>query len=585
MSIEKQLDALRQAVESQEKPVTKKEMQELLESVQSEQQASEYRSVTEKPVIVDVMNISDAAAKKLAGMLSQDDESQSIEIEQTEQSAPMSMIGKLLKFAKEMFIKVLKLVGDAVGWLLTTITDILGKLTDWVLSKIKQAAMIAIAKSASTTGRGFKKLRLVSAGLKLASVTAAGIGLANFLDAGEKVKESLGTVNKAGQSIFSSPESMISSGFGSAPNFTSLGETPTMSTDPPASGGDSFETPSVESSSEPDLESDLPADQDTTQPASLDQLESTLKQQDQQFDTLQLDPDMSQEDMDYNNVIPLEAIQKPDYDKLGTDQLDRIGGTPTPDIINLNLDIPKNLSVAPSAKSSDVMTSTPSTAAPTSPGAPSSPVRSSSAPVDSNMRPTPAAPATSPRPPDPPATSTGSAPAAAGDSVQMILPPEQTMEQTSGQPMIASPILDSLNAKIDSTKPLELPAGDSISIKSTPQVNIQPSSTGSTTQPAQTTSGMPRPAMAAPVARPNQLPPAAAIQSPTQTQAPSNLSENIRLASESLRAARESTQALRESLDNKNSPAINTLTTVADKTRTPDINSTHGFRESVHNGI
>lgn len=222
--IDSKLNTIVNLVKDKEKPVTKSEMEELLSATSKKKEASTYRQVSEKPVVVDVMDISDAAAKKLAAMMSGNQQTQPSPVETVDgKSESTSIIGKLLGFAKDIFLKVLAALGKVVGWVIGTLTSLLKQLSSWVLKKIQTAMAMAVTRSMGGMGGRFRRAGLVSAAFKLTAGALAAKGAYDMFQGFDKVESQLDNINTQAQSIFSDPESMISSGMASAPDFTAFG--------------------------------------------------------------------------------------------------------------------------------------------------------------------------------------------------------------------------------------------------------------------------------------------------------------------------------------------------------------------------
>ena len=620
MSIDKQLGAIASAVDNQEKPITKEEMQEVLKSAQDNQQNSTYRSVTEKPVVVDVMSISDAAAKKLGSMLSDDSSTNRVtDVEKSEQAAPMGTIGKVLKFAKDMFVNVLKLVGKAVGWVLSTLTDVLSKLTDWVLQKIKLGALLAIGQSATNMGGGFRKLRLVSSAFKLAGVATTASMFHQILAGADEFKSGLNSIKDTASGIFSDPESMISSGMASEPDYSMLGGNTSSSVTSDNLGGEPT-TSSSDSDPVDDLESVLPSTaMDSTTPETYTD-DSPLAQAIQSDGPLQLNPNLSQEDIDYNNITtPEQDTILDNYDKAGVDQLNRIGGLeiPTTGDVNINLEIPKN---NPSFDSQQPQSSKSPPSASRAASMGSSPVSSSKPTTSASGKSSPSVKST----PSGKSTPTGSVMSSTGGvkttpSKSSITPSESDVsitpsktQSTQSKPSIpdwfyeentkieqqinnnpgifkdvesSSPILTSLNNKLN-FKPSIKPETSQTSPKS-PLV----ASTGTSTSslpPAVTSNTISSSAPSASMSNisPTISTPVRAIKPPsTPSDNSSSLRETLRLARASIDTANERTTALKESLDKKTPMNVTQKTTVENKSNTPFINSTKKHRKLITTGM
>ena len=143
--IDNKLDTILNLVRDKEKPVTRSEMEEIVNTTTEKKQTATYRQVSEKPVVVDVMDISDAAAKKLAAMMSSGTETGSTTTQTVDsKQESTSIIGKLLGFAKDIFLKILGALGKVVGWVVGTLTSLLKQLSSWILKKIQTAMAMAV---------------------------------------------------------------------------------------------------------------------------------------------------------------------------------------------------------------------------------------------------------------------------------------------------------------------------------------------------------------------------------------------------------------------------------------------------------
>lgn len=207
MTIDTQLEYLTQAIEDQEPPITKQEMEQMLDTVQKSKQVSSYRQVDEAPVVVDVVDISDAAAKKLAQKLKPSEVPTQINTKTTEK--PDGFLSMVLDFAKGSFVNIIKMIGGVVGWVVGTVTGILSSVTNWVLGKIQKAMIRAVAKSASNMGGRFSKLGLIA---KVAGAGAAGLAAWNIYEGFDNFQSKITGANDVVTSAFANPENILSTG-------------------------------------------------------------------------------------------------------------------------------------------------------------------------------------------------------------------------------------------------------------------------------------------------------------------------------------------------------------------------------------
>lgn len=213
MTIDTQLEYLTETIEDQEPPITKQEMEQMLDTIQKSKQVSSYRQVEEAPVVVDVVDISDAAAKKLAQKLKPTERESQINTE-TKDNSP-GFLSKILDFAKGSFVNIIKMIGGVVGWVVGTVTSIISSVTNWVLGKIQKAMVRAVAKSASNMGGRFSKLGLIA---KVAGAGAAGLAAWNIYEGIDGFQSKLQGANDTIASVFSNPESILTTG--STPDLT-----------------------------------------------------------------------------------------------------------------------------------------------------------------------------------------------------------------------------------------------------------------------------------------------------------------------------------------------------------------------------
>lgn len=218
--IDNKLDTILNLVRDKEKPVTRSEMEEIVNTTTEKKQTATYRQVSEKPVVVDVMDISDAAAKKLAAMMSSGTETDSTTTQTVDsKQESTSIIGKLLGFAKDIFLKILGALGKVVGWVVGTLTSLLKQLSSWILKKIQTAMAMAVTRSMGGMGGRFRRAGLISAAFKLTAGALAAKGAYDMFQGFGQVESQLDNINSQTQSIFSDPESMISSGMVASPDF------------------------------------------------------------------------------------------------------------------------------------------------------------------------------------------------------------------------------------------------------------------------------------------------------------------------------------------------------------------------------
>lgn len=227
MTIQSKIDDIMNLVQDKEPAITKTEMQELLDGKTEEKEKTSYRQVSEKPVVVDIMDISDAAAKKLATIMSNQEQNVQVAAQDEPDSKPTSIIGKLMGFAKDIFIKILKVIGHAIGWVVGTLTSLLSQLSEWVLKRIQAAVVISITKSMSGSmgrmGRFGGKMAFLKQAMKFGGGAAAIMAGVNMLQGFDKVDSQLDSINSQTQAVFASPESMITAGAASMPSFSDLG--------------------------------------------------------------------------------------------------------------------------------------------------------------------------------------------------------------------------------------------------------------------------------------------------------------------------------------------------------------------------
>ena len=253
MNINKQISAISQALQSQDKPITKDEMYELLEDKKLKKANESYRQVTEKPVVIDMVDISDAAAKKFALMMSKNDTPSST----TTSDKPEKIGSKLFGFAKDIFMSILSTIGTVVGWVVTTLTTIVSQLSDWILKKIQTAMVMSAGKSMSGFGRRLGKLGLLSA------VVAGGLQAKQGYDifqGVDQLESQLKGINNQASDIFSSPENMISSGMAAMPGLASP-----LSTSPASPTMDLSNTDDSSTSTPSITEGNTDSDEEETQ--------------------------------------------------------------------------------------------------------------------------------------------------------------------------------------------------------------------------------------------------------------------------------------------------------------------------------
>lgn len=235
MSIDTQLEYLSDAVEEQEPPISKQEMEQMLLGVQKSKEMKTYRQVDEAPVVVDVVDISDAAAKKLAQKLKpESNDTPSVVMDEKDESP--GFLSKILDFAKGSFVNIIKMIGGVVGWVVGTITSVISGVTNWVLGRIQKAMLFSIAKSATNMGGRFSKLGLL---VKAAGAASAGLAMYNVYDGISTFQSKLDSVNDVAASAFSDPESILTTG---------MTDLPTIPTAEGQSTGESIQTDQTDSS-------------------------------------------------------------------------------------------------------------------------------------------------------------------------------------------------------------------------------------------------------------------------------------------------------------------------------------------------
>lgn len=239
MTVDTQLEYLAEVIHDQETPITKQEMEQMLVGVQKSKQVNTYRQVDEAPVVVDVMDISDAAAKKLAEKLKPTQSTMSTDSKEPDQSP--GFLSKILDFAKGSFINIIKMIGGVIGWVVSTVTGIISSVTGWVLNKIQTAMLRAVATSAGNMRGRFSKLGLIA---KLAGGAAAGLAVYNVYDGISDFQSKLTTANDTVSQAFSDPESILTSGTASFdPAFTTPDQTATSSAAGTVPASDTSTTP------------------------------------------------------------------------------------------------------------------------------------------------------------------------------------------------------------------------------------------------------------------------------------------------------------------------------------------------------
>jgi len=207
MNVDTQLEYLTEAIEDRDPPISKQEMERMLSDVQKSKELKAYRQVTEAPVVVDVVDISDAAAKKLAQKLKPESKSTNIPAPSTGKSS--NMLSKIIEFTKGSFINIIKMIGGVIGWVTSTITSVISSVTNWVLGRIQKAMLFSIAKSATNMGGRFSKLGLI---VKAAAAASAGLAMYNVYEGISNFQSKLDNINSAAESAFSDPESILTSG-------------------------------------------------------------------------------------------------------------------------------------------------------------------------------------------------------------------------------------------------------------------------------------------------------------------------------------------------------------------------------------
>ena len=278
MNIEDQLQDLSKAIDNKQSSVTQQEMLSILNIADNKKDDEEYRSVSEAPIIVDIMSISDPAAKKLANLMNPDDVPDIIDTDKSndESTESSSYIGKIFEFVKGSFIGVVRMIGSAIGWVTGSVITALKQVSGWVLNKIEEAMMRAVAMSAGNMVGRFKLLGMVLKGAAIGSIT---LGAYNLYAGVEKLDSGLDEWGSRASEMFSSPENIVqSTGNISEPlAFSGSSTTTGSSSIEPSSDSESSEESSPESSEELDEPNPvIPVDEPVT-PEPLEISEDIIK--------------------------------------------------------------------------------------------------------------------------------------------------------------------------------------------------------------------------------------------------------------------------------------------------------------------
>ena len=266
--LESTIAKLKQAAEKRSDRLSPEEMGKIIDkkfddaikTKKKEESLKSYRKVKEEASPVSVVNISDAAAKKLGQLLSdlKPEETKVVvqEKKKEEESLLQKIVSKLGEFAKNTLVALIKMVGQVIGWVAKTITTIISKLAHWILKKVALAVGISAGKQALGTGRALgrkgKALQLLASGLTGA---AAVYGY-------QELKKGIETIDDTGKewqsqvdTAFADPEGMVTDsmspdGVTFSPSGTTISDT--------SPGGPSGGLPSGSSSEEEEEEEEEP---------------------------------------------------------------------------------------------------------------------------------------------------------------------------------------------------------------------------------------------------------------------------------------------------------------------------------------
>ena len=229
--IDKALNDLRSSIDKldDDDNITKDEMKSIIsvavsdsiEASEKKPNVSTYRTTTEKPKPVTIVDISDNVLNKLSAVLPAYAQAADTLIVQEQEDAE-SMFGKIFRWVKDGMMGILSWIGELIGWALNMITDAVKKVGRFIMMKLLASiAASSAGRLAGGRGRGGRVLKLLAgAGLLTAAggLTAAALDddmfdktMSVFAPGWADVETALNDVNqKAGQAL-SDPEKFIES--------------------------------------------------------------------------------------------------------------------------------------------------------------------------------------------------------------------------------------------------------------------------------------------------------------------------------------------------------------------------------------
>jgi hypothetical protein len=215
--------------------ITPEEMKEMISSTitdtiedsQKKAEVSTYRTTTEKPKPVTIVDISDNVLSKLSKVMSQfayvNDQPTEINVEAT--TVDESFFGKIFRWVKDGMLKIVGWISDLVGWAFEQIISAVTQVGKFIM--MKMFASMAISSAGRLTGGGpagkFRKAAAITGLLAAGSVTAliaSGKGdelLSKFAPGWGKVTEGLEGMQKEVEEKLSDPEAFIISNIEDSP--------------------------------------------------------------------------------------------------------------------------------------------------------------------------------------------------------------------------------------------------------------------------------------------------------------------------------------------------------------------------------
>lgn len=215
--------------------ITPEEMKEMISSAitdtiedsQKKAEVSTYRTTTEKPKPVTIVDISDNVLSKLSKVMSQfayvNDQPTEIDVEAT--TVDESFFGKIFRWVKDGMLKIVGWISDLVGWAFEQIISAVTQVGKFIM--MKMFASMAVSSAGRLTGGGpagkFRKAAALTGLLAAGSVTAliaSGKGdelLAKFAPGWGKVTEGLEGMQKEVEEKLSDPEAFIISNIEDSP--------------------------------------------------------------------------------------------------------------------------------------------------------------------------------------------------------------------------------------------------------------------------------------------------------------------------------------------------------------------------------